>query len=263
MTNYKALFLDIDGTVLRPDDVIEDSTKSAVKQVQQAGIEVVLATGRPLHEVKEIAEQLNVKSFIGYNGAYGIYDEKIIVNETMNPSTIERFVEIAKENGHEMVLYTNAKNVFTNINAPNTELFIKKFHLRYNESFTPAIIDKILGVTLINLSEHDPALYNSEDDNFYFSQVNVDGLRNCYDAIQTNVNKGFAVKIMLDLLEIDPNQAIAFGDGMNDKEMLQSVGEGFAMGNASPNLFAYAKHKTTDVTNSGIYNGLKSIGLVK
>ena len=58
MTNYKVLFLDIDGTLVRPDDTIEDSTKEAISQVQAKGIEVFLATGRPLHELKELAKTL-------------------------------------------------------------------------------------------------------------------------------------------------------------------------------------------------------------
>jgi hydroxymethylpyrimidine pyrophosphatase-like HAD family hydrolase len=42
-----------------------------------------------------------------------------------------------------------------------------------------------------------------------------------------------------------------------------SVGEGFAMGNGHPDLFQYAKHKTTTVNNSGIYNGLKKLGIIE
>jgi hypothetical protein len=48
------------------------------------------------------------------------------------------------------------------------------------------------------------------------------------------------------------------GDGMNDKEMLSNVGEGFSMGSGSPELFLYPKHVTTGVDDSGIFNGLKS-----
>lgn len=73
MTNYKILFLDIDGTLLRPDDTIEDSSKKAIAEVKKKGIEVFLATGRPLHEISHIAEELNIESFIGYNGAYAIH----------------------------------------------------------------------------------------------------------------------------------------------------------------------------------------------
>ena len=51
MGHYKILFLDIDGTILRPDDTIEDSTKTAINEMKKQNIEVVLATGRPIHEI--------------------------------------------------------------------------------------------------------------------------------------------------------------------------------------------------------------------
>ncbi len=68
---------------------------------------------------------------------------------------------------------------------------------------------------------------------------------------------------VLAVLGIPKEQAIAFGDGMNDKEMLQTVGESFVMANGDPNLFPYAKHRTTTVDNSGIYYGLKKLGIIK
>ncbi len=69
MTAYQIIFLDIDGTILRPDDTIQESTRHAVAQAKEKGIEVFLATGRPLHEIAEIGKELNISSFIGYNGA--------------------------------------------------------------------------------------------------------------------------------------------------------------------------------------------------
>ncbi|WP_218240597.1 HAD family hydrolase, partial [Pseudomonas sp. 2822-17] len=86
------------------------------------------------------------------------------------------------------------------------------------------------------------------------STVNVDGMReHAYDVIRESVNKGFAVQKVLDLLGFKKEDAIAFGDGMNDNEMLSLVGNGFAMGNAHPDLLPYANRETTSVTNSGIF----------
>ncbi|WP_026563701.1 Cof-type HAD-IIB family hydrolase [Bacillus sp. UNC41MFS5] len=262
MTNYKVLFLDIDGTLVRPDDTIEDSTKEAISQVQANGLEVFLATGRPLHEIDELAKELNIHSFIGYNGAYAIYKGKDLYQKPMSSATVENFLEIAKENQHEVVLYTNSKNVFTNIEAEIITDFMHKFHLHKNEPYSPSVNSAVLGMTLVNLKKEDPALYQKNEDGIHLSQVNVDGMRHCYDVIQDSVNKGFGVQVVLERLGIDKESSIAFGDGMNDKEMLQNVGEGFAMGNGHPDLFQYAKHKTTEVTDSGIFNGLKMIGLI-
>lgn len=262
MTDYKVLFLDIDGTILKPDDTIEDSTKHAIAEVKKKGLEVFLATGRPLHEIAHIANELTIDSFIGYNGAYAIHKGKDIFKSPMNEKTVRNFVDIAKKNDHELVLYTHEKNIFSDLNSSIVKEFIEAFHIKQNEPFSSDALQQILGITLMNLSENEPALYEQEEPSIHLSQVNVDGLRHAYDVIRDNVNKGIAVQHIIELLDLPRRSSIAFGDGMNDKEMLSFVGEGFAMGNAHPDLFQYAKHTTTKVTESGIYNGLKSLGLI-
>ncbi|MDC3417338.1 HAD family hydrolase [Aquibacillus salsiterrae] len=260
MGTYKVLFLDIDGTILQADHTIEESTRDAVNQVMNKGLEVFLATGRPLHEVYPIAKSLHINSFIGYNGALALYQNKEVVNETIPIDIIQSYLKIAKEHGHEMVLYTSNKNTFTSINSPVVKQFIDYFDLQENELFSDAVIHDILGITVMNVSETDAQLYETND--IYLSQVNVEGLHHSYDVIRNTVNKGRAVKAVLDLLNIDSKETIAFGDGMNDKEMLQVTGASFAMGNAHKDLFQYAKNTTTSVNNSGVYNGLKSLNLI-
>lgn len=262
MTDYKVLFLDIDGTTIKPDNTVEDSTKAAVLQVQEKGIEVFLATGRPLHEIDELAIELNIHSFIGYNGAYALYRGEELFQEPMNSATVRDFLEIAETNDHEAILFTNAKNAITDLHSPITQDFISYFHLHKNVSYSPAINDNVLGMTLLNLEESDTSLYGKEA-GIHLSQVNVAGMLHCYDIIRDKVNKGYGVQMVLKHLGIDKESSIAFGDGMNDKEMLQSAGESFAMGNGHPDIFQYAKHKTTNVGDSGIYNGLKMLGLVE
>ncbi|MEH7418865.1 HAD family hydrolase [Neobacillus drentensis] len=262
MTKYKVLFLDIDGTLVTPDNRIEDSTKRAVAQVQAKGIEVFLATGRPLHEIDDLASELNIRSFIGYNGANAVYKGEDIFQEPLEPSLINRYLTIATEHNHDAVFYTNKENIFTNLEAPVIQKFIEVFHFHKNEAYSPEFNRDVLGITLINLKPEDVTLYESEE-GIHLSQVNVEGLRHSYDVIRDKINKGYGIQMLLIHLNIPKESAIAFGDGMNDKEMLQAVGESFAMENGHPDIFQYAKNKTTDVTNSGIYNGLRTLGLVE
>lgn len=262
MSEYKVLFLDIDGTIIKSDDSIDKTTIKAIQQAQVKGIEVFLATGRPLHEIREIADELKVNSLIGYNGAFAIYQGKDLFQEPMEKESVIQFIDIAKKNQHELVLYTKDQNLFTDLEADSVDEFIAKFHLHKNEIYLPVNENEILGMTLINLESKDTALYKIEDQ-IHLSQVNLEGMRHCYDVIRDNVNKGIAVQYVLKHLGLSKESAIAFGDGLNDKEMLMSVGEGFAMGNGHPDLFQYAKHTTTTVDNSGIYNGLKDLGILE
>ncbi|GAE34863.1 HAD family hydrolase [Halalkalibacter akibai] len=263
MSVYKILFLDIDGTILTPDDLIEESTKEAVKQIKQKGLEVFLATGRPLHEIQEIGEELKIESFIGYNGAYAIHKGRDVFNEPVEATVVDRFLNTMKSRGHEGVLYTNGQNLLTNSEAPIVKRFVEHFHLRHNEEYKDTFKQDILGISIMNISKEEVHLYE-EEGVIHLSPINVSEFKeHSYDVIRDKVNKGFAVQKVLDLLNIDKESAIAFGDGMNDKEMLKLVGNGFAMGNAQEELFQYADHQTTDVTNSGVFNGLKALGLVK
>lgn len=261
MSDYKVLFLDIDGTILRPDDTVEDTTITAINQAQKNGIEVFLATGRPLHEIHDLAKELNVNSFIGYNGAYGIYQGEDLFEEPMNTEMVRKILTIAQSLDHEVVLYTKDKNAFTNMNHPSIKEFIVKFSLQKNQEFSPTDASGVLGMTLVNLKEKDTSQYLI-DDGIHLSQVHVHGMLLCYDVIRDKVNKGMGIQFVLNHLGMKKENAIAFGDGMNDKEMLMNVGEGFAMGNGHPELFQYAKHKTTAVTESGIYHGLKMLGII-
>jgi hypothetical protein len=260
--NYRILFLDIDGTILKADHTYTNSTKEAILQLKEQNIEVFLATGRPLHEVNDLAAELQIESFIGYNGAYATYQNETIVNEPMDIAVMKEILNIAEENGHELVCYTNQRNYFTSLIEPRVEKFIRAFNLIKNNTLTNDVIDSILGATILNLRNGEEALYEFKTD-IHLSPVNVYGMDSNFDIIRKNVNKGVAVGSILHRLGIEPNQAIAFGDGMNDKEMLGAVGESFAMSNSHPSLFRYAKHKTTSVDDSGIFNGLKKLGLVK
>lgn len=261
MTNYKALFLDIDGTILRPDHTIEDSTIEAIKQVKQQGITVFIATGRPLHEINEIKDKLEIESCIGYNGAFATYQGKEVYNQPMKGELVQHFVETAAKHGEELVLYRSDANLFTHLEKPYVKEFIDYFDLVHNKLYQTKDQDNILGITAINVAKEHLSEYQAED--IFLSKVNVDGLRDSYDVIQKTTNKGEAVQFILNALNLKPDQAIAFGDGLNDRELLSSVEHSFAMGNASPELLPYAKYKTTSVFDNGIFNGLKRLGLVK
>lgn len=260
---YKTLFLDIDGTILTPNHTYTACTKDAIKQVQQQGILVFICTGRPLHEVKELGEELGVEGYIGYNGAYAIYENHILVNKPMDKQILEQFLALAKQNHHELVCYTKDKNYYTSLSHPVIKNFVDVFQLRNNQLLTTDVHDQILGSSIINVLPSQVQAYEELDTDIHLSEVTVNNISNCYDIIRQQVNKGEAIKSVLQHLDIEPRQAIAFGDGMNDKEMLQIVGEGFAMENSNPELFAYAKYRTTSVEESGIYNGLKQLQLVR
>lgn len=262
MKDYKILFLDMDGTILRSDHSIEKSTKTAIITMKEMGMDVVLSTGRPLHDILETANELQIDSFITHNGAYAKYKGKEILKEYINEEIVSEFLDIAKSNNHDIVFYTSTNNCPTSIETNKVKEFLKAFDLKKNKQFKPEYINDILAMTVIMNDKNELSYYPMQE-GIFLSQVNVNGMYHCFDVIMNKVNKGVAVKRMLEYLNIPQDLSIAFGDGLNDKEMISYVGEGFVMGNGHPDLFAYGNHSTTTVNDSGVYNGLKSLGLIK
>ena len=76
------------------------------------------------------------------------------------------------------------------------------------------------------------------------------------DVIPENGGKGMGIKTMLDYLGFSKEEAMAFGDGGNDIEMLEFVKYGVAMGNSGENVKKSAAYVTDDVDSDGIYNAL-------
>lgn len=82
------------------------------------------------------------------------------------------------------------------------------------------------------------------------------------DIIPADGSKGVGVQKVLDYFHIKNEQAIAFGDGGNDIEMLQTVGTGVAMGNATDDVKAAADTVCGNVSDDGIYYYCKNHGLL-
>ena len=83
---YKLAAIDLDGTMLNQYGIVSEKTKEAIERAQQKGIEIVIASGRPIDSIKTIAKEINSeKYFISGNGAiiYDIANDEIIYENTL------------------------------------------------------------------------------------------------------------------------------------------------------------------------------------
>ena len=260
--SYKIVFLDIDGTILPPDHKIASSTKSAVAQLKAKGIEVCMATGRPIIDTLAVAKELNVDSYITFNGAFATVKGKDIKKELLRDEDVEHLLAIAKENNHDILFASKDKNVI--IPAENSTKAVEYVqHLQMHGTLyqEKSDIAEVLSGTLLLPSHEEVNFYNAIT-SIKLVPCNI-GKHVAYDFISPSINKATAIASVIKYLNIDQSDTIAFGDGMNDKEMLTYVETGIAMGNAHQDLHPYANFVTTSVTEDGIYHGLKLLGLAE
>ena len=67
---------------------------------------------------------------------------------------------------------------------------------------------------------------------------------------------------MCEKLQVNPQDCYAFGDSVNDVDMLRTVGTGIAMGNGDPRIFSHASYRTSDLRQDGIARALEHFGLI-
>ena len=256
--DYKIVFFDIDGTLVNEDKEVTESTIEAIRDLRSSGVEAVIATGRAPYFFKPLAEKLGIDSFVSLNGAYVVYQGKKIYKRTIPLSSLEPLVNLATKNKHSLV-FQGSDAYFTNsdehpyvIEAVST---LKVELPGFNPDFWKS---EDIYQAFLHCEAHEEHLYE-----LAFPDLRLVRWHNkAMDVLVSDGSKANGIEALLSHLNMTPSDAVAFGDGLNDKEMLTHVGFGIAMGNAHKDLLPFANYVTSSVDEDGIRNGLRYLGLI-
>ncbi|MBH5318629.1 Cof-type HAD-IIB family hydrolase [Paenibacillus sp. GSMTC-2017] len=256
--SYKIVFFDIDGTLVNEEKVIPNDTVEAIRELKASGVEPVIATGRAPYFIKPLAEQLGIESYVCLNGGYVVYKGQPLYKREIEKSSLEALVGLAGELNHSLVFegehfYNSNKEVDPSMTE--AILTLKVDEPSYNPEFWQT--DDIFQVFL-HCESHEEHLYESLKSHFTFIRWHDKAM----DVLPLGGSKAQGIEALLKKLEYTADDAVAFGDGLNDKEMLDYVGFGVAMGNSHPELLPFANYVTTHVDEKGIRNGLIKAGLL-
>lgn len=253
MKDIEIIFLDIDGTIRNSDSKVESITKDAIKRVEKTGIKVVLCTGRSCKYAKRVAKELELDGYlISSNGAeiINLKDDSIIYNAEMDFNEIKKVYNFCKENNLNFLLNT-----------------IPEDYQTINESYNRVCINNLdevnNPVNQIVITSYNYTAMKEILDNFTttYKNIRISGCANGLKTGDLNPKKDYYIDInrfdsskangvskLLEYLGIESKMALACGDGINDYEMLQSVGIGVAMGNGLEELKEVADYitKTND-----------------
>jgi len=253
------VFFDIDGTLLNDEKKIPASTKKAVRLLQEQGIHTVIATGRVPKMFYWIQKELNIDSYVAMNGQYVVFKGKEVYANPINPELLHTLSTITASNGDALAYCSHIDYKVSQRNHPFIESGFDSLMMPYPE------VDQEY---YKHLSIYQGHLYcEHKDAQTYFDQFPdfsfVKWHDNAYDILPKGASKAVGILKMLEVLDINKENSFAFGDGLNDLEMLMLVGTGVAMGNAVPEAKAVADVITTSSSNDGILNGLIQVGLLE
>ncbi|WP_127532847.1 Cof-type HAD-IIB family hydrolase [Paenibacillus kobensis] len=256
--SYKIVFFDIDGTLVNEDKQIPQDTINALRELKSSGVEIAIATGRAPYFFKPISELLGIDSYVSLNGAYVVHQGRVLFERPIPRERLENLVEQAGKHGHPLV-FEGGETYYADTDSH------------------PHMLDSVNSLR-IELPGHDPEYWQKT--NIYQAFLHCEaheeelyadvlpGLRlvrwhkTAMDVLSEGGSKALGIEAMLKHLNIAPEEAAAFGDGLNDKEMLGAVGLGIAMGNSHPELLPHADYVTAHVDEGGIRRGLQHAGLL-
>lgn len=260
MTKVKAIFFDIDGTLVSfKTHTIPQSTIDAIHEVRKKGIMVFIATGRPMPFIKNLGG-LEYDGIMSVNGASAITaDGKVIAHKPVPKADILRVIEDSKLHPMPIAFASNEKAIVCNIDSAID---------RFKEVFELLDIPLPKSSPLTDALEMDVMQMVAFFDKDEESRIMKDVMKECdanrwhpyfADCIAKGINKATGIDDICAYYGIDITETMAFGDGGNDVAMLQHAGIGVAMGNASDEVKAYADMVTTSVDDNGIANVLNTL----
>jgi Cof subfamily protein (haloacid dehalogenase superfamily) len=260
----KAVFFDIDGTLLDYRHGIPESTKKAIEQLQERGHLAFINTGRGRANVGEDElEGLNFNGIIAGCGTYVEYDGKCVFNREIDLEVIKKIDRLLEKYRVRAALEGSKSIYYFKRDENSKDPFITYLSQVIGDRLACVEESKEkLGVNKLSVKMEEEYIIKSVkkelEDDFDFIKHQSD----FFEIIPKGYNKAKGVEIVCEKLQIDIQNTYAFGDSNNDLDMLRHVRYGVAMGNSTPETIAVSDYVTDDILKDGIYNGLKYYGLI-
>ena len=260
----KLIFCDVDGTILdgsRGMNHISEKTAHAIRELSRDHY-VLIASGRCRGLMDEEITSLNPSGYVLCNGAYAEVHGKPIFAQYFSDQTIRKIKEVTV--AHKGFYILEALDDMY-VDSLSSETFLEFMH-RWGSSMSGFKEEKDSPgkylISMIGFPERDILNAAKKELETYVDLADHKMYPSC-DVNVKGINKSSGVKKVIEYLGIPLEDTYCFGDGVNDLEMLQSVGHPVIVANCMPALKGRGFEETDDVLEDGFYNYLLANKLIK
>ena len=272
----KVIFLDIDGTLAIPGETAPvPSAAEVIKKAREKGHYVFLCTGRNYSMMSHFLKY-GFDGAVTSAGGYVFCGEKTIYDCPMSEGQKQKVMDVLKKSGVFRTVeckkgaYTDME--FTDYILKHTGGNMSSEMMRWQNQLRNALgilpMEEYPGDPVYKLVLMSPSMKNLDlarpelEAEFNFCIQDVSDLYVNCELINRKFNKGTAVHQVCDYLGIPVKNSIAFGDSMNDKEMLETAGLSICMDNGNEQLKQIADDVCPAVTEDGIKKAFLKYHLV-
>ena len=261
--NKALVFFDIDGTLIDEHRQVPASAAKAIRQLRQNGHLAFINTGRSYAGIHPEIKDVGFDGIVAANGTWIQYQGELLHNTTIDPRLLAQILPIVEQSeidfwmeGPEHVYFERLVNppahvahfidVFSVLPGVNRDwhqgpIVTNKmsYHLRPESRLEPALSLLRRHFTVV---QKDPDPYG--------------------EVIPSGYSKATGMIFLLEHLGFSQEQTYAFGDSLNDLEMLTFAANGIAMGGSRRTVLRASDHVTGSAAENGITDALAHFGLI-
>lgn len=251
----KLIATDMDGTLLDSNKRLPEEIFEIIDALAAQGVHFVVSSGRQYYTLAEqfapVADEL---SFIAENGAMVVDRGETVFLDSMEPDVVKTLIDAARtvKGGH--VVVCGARAAYVESTAPIFLNNVQPYYARFEivpDVQAVAAADRICKVAVFSEG-------HAETDAYPFLKPYGDGLAVCLsgprwvDMMNKTVNKGAAIRFLRQRFGISREECMAFGDYLNDTEMMKECAFSYAMENAHPDLKAVSRFQCPSNDERGV-----------
>ncbi len=268
---YKIITIDLDGTLLNKNKEISELNKQAIKDAQNNGIKVVIATGRPYQGIKLIIEELGMTNtdnyVICFNGGviYHLLTNKEVYSSSLTGLEIKKLYNDSLKLNVNIHAFRQTQQLVTPRQSIHTDTEANLNNINYEIVDFNTISDNELFIKgmLIDPKEIIDEVFTKIDKSWLDDYSVVRSAPIFLEFCNKGAQKGVALQKLADILNVDIKETAAFGDAGNDYSMIQTAGLGIVMENGMDFVKEIADEITLSNEDSGVAYGINKFILNK
>lgn len=274
----KLLFFDIDGTLAYPRSDPSPATVDTIRSARAKGHKVFISTGRTRDSVPEAVTEIGFDGGIFSAGGLVVCGDIVVSCCFMPDSLVLKILNLlcddtvfyklettegifTSENGREILARIDITKAASEMQRFYEDLFFNKRMRPFSQYSGQPVYKISFFSTDRAAAERLASMLQGSAKVVFFDNLVRDFPLTSGEISDFSVNKGLALREVCRHLGKTESDCIAFGDGMNDAEILKAAGLGIAMGNAEVRLKELADMVCDSCENDGLAKALHALKL--
>ncbi|MBF4562051.1 HAD family hydrolase [Microbacterium sp. VKM Ac-2870] len=263
--DIRLIAVDMDGTLLRPDGSIPDGLWPLLDRLRQRGIAFAPASGRQLATLQRAFTGVEAGlDFIAENGAYVVCGDVEVSSDAVDPDVAASVVRrlralVADGTLRAGLVVCGKRSAYVEDTDPAFLSEVDTYYARMQ--VVPdllAVDDQILKLAIYDVDGGEQHTAPAFADLAQTHRVVVSGER-WVDIMNSTVNKGVALRALQAALGVSAAQTAAFGDYLNDIELLEAAEWSYAMADAHPDVAAVARFRAPSNADAGVLTVIEEL----